>query len=263
MKKKIAFLLAIAMLTVSLAACGSEKKENDKSNLNSNISSSAGDVSEDTSSSSSTPDKSDGATSSTPITDDNIANTPAQSTETTQPEQNQTAQQPTTKPQEKPVTPPANNNNNNTQTKPQQPSNPAPQPTPETPAKSPAVSDIAAAIDKALGVDANFMSFTADDVAVNYGSGSSSMAECVGKKPMMSVKATEYHVVKAADGQVDAVKNGMIKRQADLDAQWKQYLPEQYELVKNYKLVANGNYVLFVIGDNADGAVETFNSMTK
>lgn len=260
MKKKIAFLLAIAMLTVSLAACGSEKKENDKSNLNSNVSSSAGDVSEDTSSSSSTPDKSDGATSSTPITDDNIANTPAQSTETTQPEQNQTAQQPTTKPQEKPVTPPANNNNN-TQTKPQQPSNPTP--TPETPAKSPAVSDIAAAIDKALGVDANFMSFTADDVALNYGIGSSSMAEFVGKMPMMSVKATEYLVVKAADGQVDAVKNGMLKRQADLDAQWKQYLPEQYELVKNYKLVANGNYVLFVIGDNADGAVETFNSMTK
>ncbi len=257
MKKKIAFLLAIAMLTAGLAACGSQKTENDKSNLNSNVSSSAGDVSEDNSSSS-TPDKSEDATSST-NTDGTASTPPAESTVTTQPEQNQTAQQPTTKPQEKPVTPPANNNN--TQTKPQQPSNPTP--APETPAKSPALSDIAAAIDKALGVDANFMSFTADDVALNYGIGSSSMTEFVGKMPMMSVKATEYLVVKAADGQVDTVKNGMLKRQADLDAQWKQYLPEQYELVKNYKLVANGNYVLFVIGDNAAGAVETFNSMTK
>lgn len=264
MKKKIAFLLAIAMLTTGLAACGSEKKEN--SNLNSNVSSSAGDVSSDASSSSSTPDKSEGATSSTTTTDENIiANTPTQPTDVAQPEQTQpTTQTPESKPQETPVTPPANNNNN-TQAKPEQPSNPTPQPTPtpEVPAKSPAVSDIAAAIDKALGVDSNFMTFTADDVSLNYGIGSSSMTEFVGKMPMMSVKATEYLVVKAADGQVDTVKNGMLKRQADLDAQWKQYLPEQYELVKNYKLVANGNYVLFVIGENASGAVDAFNSMTK
>lgn len=257
MKKKIAFLLAISILCVSLTACGSEKKETDSNK--SNISSSSSDApSSENISDTSEDEKNDNAVSSTPAGSDNAA-----SGTTSQP-----AQSPEQTPEQNPVTP-QTPSNTQTSSKPETPAQPQPTPQvepapkPETPAKSPAVSDIAASIDKALGVDSNFMTFSADDVAMNYGIGSSSMVEFVGKMPMMSVKATEYLVVKAADGQVDAVKNGMIKRQSDLDAQWKQYLPEQYELVKNYKLVTNGNYVLFVIGENASGAVDAFNSMTK
>ena len=42
-----------------------------------------------------------------------------------------------------------------------------------------------------------------------------------------------------------------------------QYLPEQLELVQNYKLVTNGNYILFAVSEYADEAVTAFNAYTK
>ena len=81
--------------------------------------------------------------------------------------------------------------------------------------------------------------------------------------PMMNVQATEFFVAKAAAGQVETVKAAAVKRQADLDATWSHYLPAQYELVQNYKLVVNGDYVLFVVAENAQAAVDAFNSLTK
>ena len=80
---------------------------------------------------------------------------------------------------------------------------------------------------------------------------------------MINVKAEEVFVAKVKDGKMDAVKEGIEKRQADLDAQWKQYLPDQYELVEKAQTVVNGNYVLFVVSEHADDIVGVFNEMTK
>ena len=61
----------------------------------------------------------------------------------------------------------------------------------------------------------------------------------------------------------ETVKAAVEKRQDDLEAQWSQYLPEQLELVQNYKLVTNGNYILFAVSEYADEAVTAFNTYTK
>lgn len=265
MKKKIVFFLGVMMICASLTACGSNKDQNKDS-------SSSGITSSDSSKNdvSSLPDSSKNDSSSS--SGDSSSDSSSSAGTVSQPEQNQTDnsgqqtnQNQTQTPSNNQTQKPAQNPNNNQTQTPSKPQTTPPQneSKPQTPAKSPAVSDIASAIDKAIGVDDNYMTLSADDVSLNYGLGTSSMDSFVGKMPLMNVKATEYLVVKAADGQVDTVKDGMKKRQADLDAQWKQYLPEQYELVKNYKLVSNGNYVLFVIAENADAAVDAFNSMTK
>ena len=96
-----------------------------------------------------------------------------------------------------------------------------------------------------------------------YGINASDLEEYVCMMPLMGVHSTEFFIAKVKDGKMDTVKAGIAKRQADLDAQWSQYLPEQYELVKNYKLVTNGNYVLFAISEYAGDAVTIFNSYTK
>ena len=106
---------------------------------------------------------------------------------------------------------------------------------------------------------------TMDDATLSamYGINASDLEEYVCMMPLMGVHSTEFFIAKVKDGKMDTVKAGIAKRQADLDAQWSQYLPEQYELVKNYKLVTNGNYVLFAISEYADDAVTIFNSYTK
>lgn len=85
-----------------------------------------------------------------------------------------------------------------------------------------------------------------------YGISAADLEEYVAKVPMVNVKATEFFLPR--------VKSGIAKRQADLEEQWKQYLPDQLELVENYQLVTSDDYVMFAI---ADGAVTAFYNCTK
>ena len=79
--------------------------------------------------------------------------------------------------------------------------------------------------------------------------------------PMMNVHATEIAIFELNnEADVDTVMAGIEKRQKALEEQWKTYLPDQYELVQNYKTAVNGNKVLFVISDQADAIVENFNA---
>ncbi|MBU3804421.1 MAG: DUF4358 domain-containing protein [Candidatus Cellulosilyticum pullistercoris] len=77
--------------------------------------------------------------------------------------------------------------------------------------------------------------------------------------PMMNVTATEIAVFEVKDeASIEAVKAGIEKRQKALEEQWQSYLPEQLELVQNYKVAVKDNLVLFVISEHADQIVETF-----
>ena len=80
---------------------------------------------------------------------------------------------------------------------------------------------------------------------------------------LIGVQASEFFIAKVQSGKMETVKTAILSRQADLDAQWRQYLPEQYELVKNYKLVENGDYVFFGVAEKVSDAVDVFNQYTK
>lgn len=185
--------------------------------------------------------------SSAPITEE----TPAPESSAPVPEESET---PSAPPSSKPTTPPTS--------KPSAPVDPKPT-TPVTPEKPQAagVDSIWADISKLDLPSLNPM----DDATLSalYGISAADLEEYVFMMPLMNVQATEFFIAKVKDGKMDAVKAGIAKRQADLDAQWAHYLPDQYELVKNYKLVTNGNYVIFAISGLADDAVSIFNSYTK
>lgn len=136
-----------------------------------------------------------------------------------------------------------------------------PTPTPESKPQTSAVQSVWNDISKLSLPNLTAM----DDATLSamYGINASDLEEYVCMMPLMGVHSTEFFIAKVKDGKMDTVKAGIAKRQADLDAQWSQYLPEQYELVKNYKLVTNGNYVLFAISEYAADAVTIFNSYTK
>lgn len=138
---------------------------------------------------------------------------------------------------------------------------PTPTPTPESKPQTNAVQSTWDDISKLSLPNLTAM----DDATLSamYGINASDLEEYVCMMPLMGVHSTEFFIAEVKDGKMDTVKAGIAKRQADLDAQWSQYLPDQHELVKNYKLVTNGNYVLFAVSEYADKAVSIFDSYTK
>ncbi|WP_239617781.1 DUF4358 domain-containing protein [Cohnella mopanensis] len=79
--------------------------------------------------------------------------------------------------------------------------------------------------------------------------------------PLMNVKTNEISILKVKDAKdVATVEAAVKQRAADVQKQFETYLPDQYELSKNYKLVTKGNYVLFVISEKADEIVKSFDS---
>lgn len=276
MKQKMAFALALMMLLTSLTACGGKKGDGSApqdGGASSSVTSEELDGTESTPeapASSSAPEETDGE-------QDPAASAAQSAPETGAPAESKPAAKPSADTASKPsgsaskpsasTSKPASKPSADTPGKPQQPNKPEEppaQPAPETPAaKAPAVADVAAAVENALAAQISFMELTADDLSAVYGLSSSAVEGFVCKMPMMNVQATEYFVAKAAAGQADTVKAAAVKRQSDLDATWSHYLPEQYELVQNYKLAVNGDYVLFVVGENAQAAVDAFNSLTR
>ena len=77
--------------------------------------------------------------------------------------------------------------------------------------------------------------------------------------PMMNVKTNEIAILKVKDAaDVSAVEEALKQRAQTVQQQFETYLPDQYENAKNYKLVTKGNYVLFVISDQADELVTEY-----
>ncbi len=98
--------------------------------------------------------------------------------------------------------------------------------------------------------------------ADTYGIDETLLESYVVNMPMMNVKANECAVFELKDEKdVQVVLDGIAKRQEALEAQWKSYLPDQLELVQNYKTAVKGNKVLFVIDENAEKIVENFNKL--
>ena len=127
-----------------------------------------------------------------------------------------------------------------------------------------AISDVWADIEGAIGADnmAGAMDLDGEMLMTLYGIDEADLEEYYARMPMMNVHAEEFFIAKVKEGKMDTVKAGIEKRLADLDATWGQYLPDQYELVKNAQVIENGNYIMLVVSQHADKAVSSFNELT-
>ncbi len=81
---------------------------------------------------------------------------------------------------------------------------------------------------------------------------------------MMGVHANEIILLKAKNqAGVSLAKQTLENRKNQLIEQWKSYLPEQYELVKQSKIVTNGLYAAFVCANSQNSAVNAFHAALK
>lgn len=94
-----------------------------------------------------------------------------------------------------------------------------------------------------------------------YGIDPALLESYVAYMPLVNVSATEISVFELKDeSSAEAVKAGIQKRVDSLLEQWERYLPVQYDLVKDHKIVQNGNFILFVISEHNDTIVNRFES---
>ncbi|MDQ6421248.1 DUF4358 domain-containing protein [Paenibacillus sp. LHD-117] len=84
------------------------------------------------------------------------------------------------------------------------------------------------------------------------------------RTPMMNVKTNEISIIKVKDAKdIPAVEEGLKQRAADVQKQFETYLQDQYENAKNFKIVTKGQYVLFVISEEADAIIAEFEAQVK
>ena len=128
----------------------------------------------------------------------------------------------------------------------------------------PTVDEIWAAIEEKISDDIpDSEDLDAETVKTLTGIDADKFEEFIYKYPVMNVHASEFLVAKCKDGELDAVKEQILAHQKTAEEQWEHYLPEQLELVQNYKLETNGNYVFFCISYGADTAAEVFNGLFR
>lgn len=135
-----------------------------------------------------------------------------------------------------------------------------------TPSESPDTSSVVTQVWEQIAADLadvlpSSMDLTGDDLKSTYGIDPADLEDYVCKLPMMSAHITEFFIAKVKDGKMDAVKAALQARQEALAGGF--LYPSLVELVEDYKLVVNGNYILFCITENADQAVEIFDDYTK
>jgi len=126
-----------------------------------------------------------------------------------------------------------------------------------------AVADIISKISKEVELP-SMIDLKKEEMKDFYYINSDDVEEYTIKIPMMNVHAIEIAIIKVKDGRsVEGVKDAINKRVKDLERTWEQYLPNQYELVKNHILKSNGQYVIFIINEDAKKIEETFDSFFK
>ena len=103
------------------------------------------------------------------------------------------------------------------------------------------------------------MELTDEQVKDIYNIDPEKLADYAIRIPMMNVKSNEIAILKVKDvADVPAVEEAVKQRAETVQQQFETYLPDQYENAKNYKVVTKGNYVLFVISDQADELVTEY-----
>lgn len=80
--------------------------------------------------------------------------------------------------------------------------------------------------------------------------------QVIGQRPYVNVTSSMYVIVEVTEGNVDNVVSAFEKFGESYDEMWKNYLAEEYELVKNRKIGAKGNYVYFIVSDYASDIVD-------
>lgn len=104
--------------------------------------------------------------------------------------------------------------------------------------------------------NANLQPVTLEDLKEDFKIEESWVKDFVGKVPTVNISANTYIIIEATDGNVENVKKAFEEYGTSYDELWKDYLADEYEIVKNRKIGAKGNYVYFIVDTYAQDIID-------
>ncbi len=112
-------------------------------------------------------------------------------------------------------------------------------------------------IEESTNFDSSKMKqITVEDLQNDFSINSEWVKQVIGQRPYVNVTASMYVIVEATDGNVENIVSAFEKYGDSYDEMWKDYLTEEYELVKNRQIGSKGNYVYFIVSDYANDIVD-------
>lgn len=97
---------------------------------------------------------------------------------------------------------------------------------------------------------------TSEELETEFGIQKDWIKQVIGEKPYVNVTSSMYVIIEVTDGNVENVVNALKAYGDSYDEMWKDYLTEEYELVKNRQIGSKGNYVYLVICDYPQNIVD-------
>lgn len=78
----------------------------------------------------------------------------------------------------------------------------------------------------------------------------------IGREPIVHTKSGMYVVIQTDSDNIQDVKLALESYGREYEEQWKTYLPDQYELVKNREIGVKGNYVYMIVSESPEKILE-------
>ena len=112
-------------------------------------------------------------------------------------------------------------------------------------------------IEEVTNLDSTKMQqITAEDLVNDFKLDPSWIEQYIGENPFLNITSSMFVIVKVTDSNVENVLNAFEEYGKSYDELWKDYLAEEYELVKNRSIGAKGNYAYFIVSDYAKEIVD-------
>lgn len=97
---------------------------------------------------------------------------------------------------------------------------------------------------------------TDDEASAKFLIDKSKIKNIIGREPIVHTKSGMYVVIQTDLDNIQDVKLALESYGGEYEEQWKTYLPDQYELVKNREVGVKGNYVYMIVSESPEKILE-------
>lgn len=97
---------------------------------------------------------------------------------------------------------------------------------------------------------------TVDEASAKFLIDKSKIKNIIGREPIVHTKSGMYVVIQTDLDNIQDVKLALESYGSEYEEQWKTYLPDQYELVKNREIGVKGDYVYMIVSESPEKILE-------